>query len=107
MRFFSVAALFWILYMYNLFGLMPFLSHFPGLGSVSAGRSDIIWVFAVSCCAALTTNHILSRCLSRPRRLALSVIASAIMMSLVASYAVEGLLQDHASTCLLYPSRCV
>ena len=105
MRFFSVAALFWILYMYNLFGLMPFLSHFPGLGSVSAGRSDIIWVFAVSCCAALTTNHILSRCLSRPRRLALSVIASAIMMSLVASYAVEGLLQDHASTVqLLLPA---
>ncbi len=57
--FFGGVALVWLIYAGNLFGLKSIFNIIPGVSFSFYGRSVPIWLFALSCCAAFTLNHLL------------------------------------------------
>jgi hypothetical protein len=58
-RFFAIASFFWLIYAYNLFNLDSLFGLIPGIKIIPIGRSQEIWLFSLSCCAALFLNHFL------------------------------------------------
>lgn len=58
LRFFSLLVFFWGLYYYNVFGLGALAKFVPGLALVPVWRSQPIFLFSVSCCAALFLNRL-------------------------------------------------
>lgn len=57
--FFSGAAIVWVLYAYNFLNLKDLSNNLPGLQYGFVARSHPIWLFSLSCCAALFLNHLL------------------------------------------------
>lgn len=59
-RFFAATATIWFLYFFNIFGVDRFLKLIPGISLLLPNRSHIIWLFSLSCCAALSIDYLSS-----------------------------------------------
>jgi hypothetical protein len=59
--FFATAATVWIFYAYDFLGASHLFAKLPTLGRAPINRSQAIWLFAVSVCAALCIDHLLKR----------------------------------------------
>lgn len=56
-RFFGLAALLWLVYVFNLFSTRELFKLIPGVSLVLPIRTYDIWLFSVSCSAALLIDH--------------------------------------------------
>lgn len=58
--FFGTIAFVWLFYAYDLFGVKQAFNIIPGVAQSFSGRSLPIFLFAVSVCAALSLDHLLT-----------------------------------------------
>ena len=60
-RFFWIAGAVWAVYAYNFFWLSPWIQRLPTLSLAPMNRSQGIWLFCLSCLAALFLEELLRR----------------------------------------------
>ena len=73
--FFAFVALLWLAYGYDILGTGRLLGMIPGLHIAPINRSQILWLFAVACCAAFGLQNALS---AERRRVGVCVFAVAL-----------------------------
>lgn len=56
-RFFTLLAVVWLLYSYDLLGAHDLITALPGMQFGYVGRSFPVWLFSLSCCAALFVDY--------------------------------------------------
>jgi hypothetical protein len=59
--FFAGAALTWAVYFHNVFGLGTLASHLPLLRVAAPSRSHEVWLFSLSCLAAIAVDVVAGR----------------------------------------------
>jgi hypothetical protein len=59
--FFAVCACVWVFYAYDFFGASTLFASLPTLDRAPINRSQIVWLFCLSACAALCVDHLQRR----------------------------------------------
>ncbi|MGQ9815775.1 MAG: YfhO family protein [Candidatus Roseilinea sp.] len=98
-RFFGLAALLWLAYVFNLFSTRELFKLIPGASIVLPIRTYDIWLFSVSCSAALLIDHAWKA--QQPRLgWAIAILSLGTVMLAGAWFLANGLLQQFSTAVL-------
>ena len=79
-RFFGLAAIIWLVYVFDLFSTRAIFKLLPGASIVLPIRTYDIWLFSVSCSAALFAHHAIQLERASLRRAAVSLLAGIALL---------------------------
>jgi hypothetical protein len=88
-RFFAGLAVGWLFYSYNLLDIQGLINLIPGMRFSFVMRSQSLWLFSISCCAALFVHYQLNSTVLdklkwsqvRSRNLLLAIVGAAFLVS--------------------------